>query len=176
MNTFGVYVGRFNPIHRGHGVVIQKMLETCGLKQSLLVIGSANASFSLRHFYSYCERRGIILSLFPELRVVGLPDFPDDDGAWLTALDDLIRLAGADPREVTYFGGCEEDVRFFLEDGRHCVIVSRFGDDLVGLSATRVRDALIHKRDAELYELLIPGSLPQIKTLFTKKWEEFKKI
>lgn len=176
MNKHGVYVGRFNPLHRGHVAVINKMLETCGFEHSLLVIGSANASFSLRHFFSYSERREIILSLFPELKVVGLPDFPEDDGAWLTALDDLLRLGGANPEEVIYFSGCEEDARFFLAAGRSCVIVSRFGESLQGVSATRVRDALIHNNSKELYELLAPGSLAMIKSRFQEKWEEFKKL
>jgi len=175
MKTYGVYIGRFNPIHRGHESVIREMLRICGVSNSLLVIGSSNNLFSLRHFFTYEERRGFILAVFPEIRLVGLPDYYSDT-AWLTALDDILRLAKIDPFKAIYFGGSEEDVRFFLEDGRACHIIERFEGEHSDASATRVRDALIHGRVDELSRLLIPGSEVQIRANFLRKWEEFKKI
>lgn len=144
MNNYGVYVGRFSPIHKGHEKIIRKMIENHGVERSLIIIGSSNNGFSLRHFFSYKERRAFILSEFPDVRLVGLPDYHRDD-IWLLALDDILRLSNIDPRMVTYYGGSEEDVRFFIADKRSCEIVNRFEAD-IEISATKVRDCLIHNR------------------------------
>lgn len=149
------------------------MLKKHGPECSLLVIGSSNADFSLRHFFSYHERKGFIRTLFPEIRIVGLPDYHNDQ-EWLAALDDLILAAGMDPQEVTFFGGCQEDIRFFIDDGRSCSIINRFEQGSVKISATEVRDALILGRN--LSDMVDPKLVPGIQKLFALKWEKFKKM
>lgn len=111
-----IFVGRMCPIHLGHEEIIKKMIKECG-ENSLVIVGSSNAPISLRHFFSYEERRGFVKKLFPEVAVAGLPDYPTD-GEWLTALDDIIAIAKVNPREAVFYGGCEEDIRFFLEAGK----------------------------------------------------------
>ncbi len=169
----GVYIGRFNPVHKGHLRVIETMLGRHGHENSLLIIGSSNAPFSLRHFFSYNERRNFIKKIFPEIKVVGLPDY-NNDAEWLAALDDILNAAGIDPKKVTFFGGCQEDIRFFLDDGRMCEILNRFDGTGVKVSATEVRDALIF--DRPLSDLVHPHTHEDIKATFKEKWEKFKKI
>ena len=168
-----VYVGRFNPVHVGHMRVIEAMLKKYGTEHSLLIIGSSNAPFSLRHFFSYNERRNFIKKIFPDIRVVGLPDY-HNDAEWLAALDDILHATGIDPKTVTFFGGCQEDIRFFLDDGRTCEILNRFDGTGIKISATEVRDALIF--DRSLDGLVHTKTLPDIQSLFKEKWEKFKKI
>lgn len=55
----GVYIGRLNPIHRGHQRVINKMLEEHE-EDHLLLVGSSTAPFSLRNYFSYAERSQFI--------------------------------------------------------------------------------------------------------------------
>ncbi len=173
MKKLAVYVGRFNPFHNGHAAVVGEMLKKHGAKNSLLVIGSSNAAFSLRHFFTYHERKQFIQKLFPDVKLVGLPDYHNDK-EWLSALDDILRVAGIDPRHVTFFGGCQEDIRFFLDDGRDCTIFNRFDGTSLKTSATEVRDALIAGRPLE--HLVDPTILQEMQELFKQKWEKFKKI
>ncbi len=168
----GVFVGRFCPMHLGHEAIIRKMLDES--ENPVIVIGSSNNSPSMRHFFSYEERRSVIKKVFPEIPIVGLPDY-SNDAAWLVALDDILRVTGADPAtSVTFFGGCEEDVRFFFEAGRACLLTNRFDGSTPKISATEVRDALIHDRSLE--NLLNPAVAGDVKALFTEKWEQFKKM
>lgn len=171
MKKSGAYIGRFNPVHLGHIKVIEEMIKNYGFDNSILVIGSSNTPQSLRHFFSYNERRNFIKKLFPELRIVGLPDYQNDQ-EWLRALDDILEIAGIDPKNVTFFGGCLEDLRFFDEDGRDCTILNRF--EMGKISATEVRDALIHKRDLD--GLVHKNIIPELGELFKEKWENFKKM
>lgn len=89
----GFFVGRLNPIHVGHEQVINYMIEACGPDNSTIVIGSSNTPTSMRHFFSYSERRNFIKSLYPDIRIIGIPDFNSDE-EWLVALDDLIDSLG----------------------------------------------------------------------------------
>jgi nicotinamide mononucleotide adenylyltransferase len=149
------------------------MLASTGSEQSMVIIGSSNAPFSLRNFFSYSERKSFLRAIFTEVRVMGLPDFQSDE-LWLEALDDQLEAAGFDPRKAVYYGGCEEDVRFFIEDGRKVKILNRFGK--VQVSATMVRDRLIHKQYQEVKQVLNPLISDLVIETFARKWEDFKKI
>lgn len=169
---FGVFVGRFCPLHLGHEAVVEKMIDECGDARSLLVIGSANAGCSLRHFFSYEERRFLLRLLFPSLKIVGLPDYATD-AEWLLALDDLLHAANVSPDEVVFYGGCEEDIEFFRAANRQIAILNRFDGSTPKISATEVRDALIH--DRPLAGLLNPTLHQPVRELFATKWEQFKR-
>ncbi len=173
MKKRGAYIGRFNPLHLGHAAIVGEMLAQCGAEDSILIIGSSNAPFSLRHFFSYDERKKFIRAVYPDIRIVGLPDYPSD-AEWLSALDDILAAAGMKPSEVTFFGGCEEDIRFFMDDGRACSLMNRFDGTTPKVSATEVRDALIHDRPLE--GLVHPSVAADMRELFKEKWERFKKI
>jgi len=116
--------------------------------------GSSNAPMSKRDFFSYKQRRSFIKSVYadvPTLRVVGLPDYADNE-QWLLALDDLIcAIKGwmhwEVKEKVTFFGGSREDLRFFIEDGRKVHVVNRFdGVSSPKISASEIRDDLRHGR------------------------------
>ena len=173
MKKYGVYVGRFNPLHVGHCAVIENMLKAYGLSKSIIVVGSSSAIFSLRHFFSYHERVQFIRKVFPDIKVVGLPDY-HNDVEWLAALDDILHAAGIDPKDVTFWGGCQEDIRFFCDDGRDYNIWNRFDGTSTKISATEVRDALIF--DRSLDGLVHPKLALDLKKLFKERWEKFKKL
>lgn len=171
--TYAAYIGRFSPLHVGHGAVIERMFEEFGPENSLIVIGSSNTPTTLRHFFTYDERKRFIKKVYEDARIVGLPDYATDQ-LWLSALDDLLLVAGMDPKRVTFFGGCEEDISFFQSDGRKISIMNRFDGSTKKVSATEVRDALIHGRP--LQDLVHPSILTDLLMVFAEKWETFKKM
>ncbi len=173
MKKYGIYVGRFNPLHAGHCTVIENVLKVHGIEKSLIIVGSSNTGFSLRHFFSYGERVQFIKKVFPDLKVVGLPDYRDDK-EWLSALDDILNVAGIDPKDVTFWGGCQEDIRFFCDDGRDYHILNRFDGTSKKISATEVRDALIF--DRSLDGLVHSAIISDLTKLFKEHWEKFKKM
>lgn len=168
-----VFVGRFCPVHLGHEAVIRAMIERFGIENCFVVVGSSNHPVSMRHFFSYQERKGFLLHIFPGLKVFGLPDY-GNDAEWIAALDDILAISGMDPQEVVFFGGCQEEVEFFYRFGRKVEIMNRFDGSTPKVSATEVRDALVQNR---LLDGLIGPQLIEVVTeLFKKKWEEFKKL
>lgn len=169
---FGVYCGRFNPLHAGHEAVLNEMLAQFGVERSRVIIGSANTSQSLRHFFSYEERRSFIKEIFPDIRIMPLGDMGNDD-EWMTALDDLLLSSGIAPEKVVFFGGCEEDINFFLDRNRKYHILNRFDGTTPKISATEIRDGLIHDRSLDGF--INPQVEPMVRSLFKKKWEDFQK-
>lgn len=169
---FGVVLGRLNPITKGHERNIGEMIARCG-NRSLVVLGSCNAPMSMRHFFSYGERRAFIKALFPEVRVVGMPDY-GDDADWMTALDDLLALTGVDPSEMIFFSGSEQDAEYFLAANKHVEILDRHSGTLAKVSATQVRDMLIAGGDLSQY--INPAIADEVASLFAAKWEAFRKI
>jgi len=172
-NKKAVFLGRLNPIHAGHEKVINEMISLFGVENCLVVIGSSNSNFSLHNYFSYEERRNFIKLSFPEIKIVGLPDYSSNK-EWLLALDDLLTIADIDPIEVTYFGGCEEDIIFFFNANRKCQVINRFDGSTPKISATEIRDCLIH--DRPLQDMINPCFESELRELFKQKWEVFKKI
>ena len=170
---FGVFVGRFSPLHIGHEVVIKGMIDSFGIENCLVILGSSNAPISFRHLFSYEDRRRFIKEVFGDIAIVGLPDYPTNE-EWLLALDDILDLRKIDKKEVVFFGGCEEDIYFFLEHKRPCKLFNRFDGETPKISATEVRDALIRERSLD--DLLNPKICEIVKVSFTLKWEKLKKL
>jgi nicotinic acid mononucleotide adenylyltransferase len=168
-----VYCGRFNPIHAGHEAVISEMLRLFGPKRSRVIVGSANTQQSLRHFFSYGERSAFIKTIFPTVSVMPLGDFIGSDDEWFVALDDLLTSSGMDPKKTVFFGGCEEDIVFFLARNRRCHILNRFDGTTPKVSATEIRDSLIH--DRPMNNFLNPAIEQMVKDLFKVKWMDFQK-
>ena len=168
-----VCVWRICPIHLGHQKVLDAMIKKFGIKNCLLVIGSSNAPLTMRNFFSYVERKGFVETIYPDLQVVPISDYPTDS-EWLQALDDILRFGGLSPKEVTFFGGCAEDIEFFLEVGRKHEIMNRFDGSTPKISATEVRDALIQGRPLD--GLLDPRIVDGVRGAFKGKCERFKKM
>jgi cytidyltransferase-like protein len=169
----GVYCGRFNPIHAGHEKVINEMLEHFGTERSRIVIGSANSPQSLRHFFSYEERRSLIKTIFPDICTLPLGDFATSDDEWMLALDDLLISSGMDPKKTVFYGGCEEDIAFFIKRERMHHILNRFDGTTPKVSATEIRDGLIH--DRTLNGFLNTAIEERVRNLFKIKWLDFQK-
>ena len=167
---YGVFVGRMHPIHLGHERVIKKMIHECGEENCLVVIGSSNTKTSLRHFFSYEERRNFIRTLFPEVRIVGIPDFERDE-EWLLALDDIIDTAHIELEKTTFYGGSDKDIDFFINKGRNIKIIDRYSQSISNnISATMVREAIINNHSVD--EFLNEKIKHDVINIFKKKWRE----
>ena len=93
-HQFGLFIGRFQPFHRGHESIVHKMLEECD--KVVIAIGSAQESNTKSNPFRYEYRRFIIQKVFPEyfnrIIIVGIADRenPSDDKSWGEYLLDTI--------------------------------------------------------------------------------------
>lgn len=74
-----LFIGRFQPFHKGHQFVIQELRPEYELK---LGIGSSKKKRTLENPLSSEERKRVIENCFPEIEVFKVPDF-NSDGRWV---------------------------------------------------------------------------------------------
>lgn len=174
MTKYGVFMGRMNPIHLGHEHVIDQMVKECGEANTVIIIGSSNAQTSMRHFFSYKQRRDFVRALYPTLRILPAGDFPNNDIEWAAALNDILESAfGQNTKaDVRFYGGADEDVSYYKTAGYKTKVINRFDGTTPVISATEVRDHLVHDRTLE--GLLNPKLHTDILDLFQERWEAFK--
>ncbi|MCF6766049.1 bifunctional nicotinamide-nucleotide adenylyltransferase/Nudix hydroxylase [Thiotrichales bacterium 19S3-7] len=86
--SFGVFIGRFQPLHTGHLHVINHALTQC--QKLILLVGSSNRARSIRNPFSFKERKQMILA---DLQSTGIDierillepvdDYYYDEQAWI---------------------------------------------------------------------------------------------
>jgi nicotinic acid mononucleotide adenylyltransferase len=175
MKQQGVVNGRQCPTHLGHEAIIRAMIEECGAKNSLIIIGSSQPTLNSYHsFFPYEDRRRFILRIFPEMkgRIVPLCDFPSDE-VWMTALDDVLTACGYDPQSALFYSGSQEDAQFYSQVGKQCRIMNRFDGTTPKISGTQVRDALFERRS--IADMVNPLILDDVEKTYARLWAEFKK-
>jgi bifunctional NMN adenylyltransferase/nudix hydrolase len=96
MQDLVVYVGRFQPFHRGHLSVIIKAFQVS--KRVLVLVGSANEPRSLRNPFTFDERKDMILSCLNDeqrsvIDIQGLENSLYNDDLWVTNVQSCVAAA-----------------------------------------------------------------------------------
>lgn len=92
---FGVFIGRFQPLHIGHEHVIAHALER--VKRLIVLVGSANVARDPRNPFTYAEREAMLRSAFRHevaegrLIIAPLDDHLYSDTAWVTQVQRKVR-------------------------------------------------------------------------------------
>lgn len=92
---FGVFIGRFQPLHMGHEHVIRTALEK--VRKLIVMVGSANVARDPRNPFTFAEREHMIRSAFAyemaqgRLIVEPLDDHLYSDTAWMAEVQRRVR-------------------------------------------------------------------------------------
>ncbi|MCK5017914.1 MAG: adenylyltransferase/cytidyltransferase family protein [Candidatus Peribacteraceae bacterium] len=165
IDTIGVLVGRFCPHHNGHTALINEMIHNHGHLGTLIVVGSANSPISENVPFTYKERTDMLRTIYPDIKIAGIPDFTGDDSLWLSFLDDVIKLTfrAMRRRRVYFYAGSIEDVEWYHKLGRDVVIVNRGTE---GVSGTLIRERISQGKSVET---LMDSRLNWVGDLFRKR-------
>ncbi len=114
-----VFIGRFQPFHKGHERVVQR--ATLMSKNVLVLAGSAETASSIRNPFSFNERKEMINSVFPEVIVEPINDYTYNDTKWVTEVQRIVTEVALKIANPDGFGingtadirigliGCEKD-------------------------------------------------------------------
>lgn len=148
----GLYIGRFQPFHKGHLLVVRKALEDCNTL--VIAVGSSQENRTKKNPFTYEERKlmierscqvGSFILARKKIIVVPVPDRLEysDDASWgQYVLDCVEKECGLRP-SVNFEG--KEQCRSTWFEGLDItqVVIAR---DEIPYSATTVREAMIDDR------------------------------
>jgi len=166
-----VYIGRFSPMHYGHQAIIQSMIQVAP-HDHLVLLGSCNTPIAPRHLFKFTDRINIIKSIFPEVKLAGLPDFPNDNDSWFESLDSIISLTN-DPTLTTFIGGCDADVQWFKDNNRQCIVIDRKWGITHDISGTEIRNFLAKDDKESLANFMDERIIDKATEIFKKRWSEY---
>ena len=92
---FGVFIGRFQPLHSGHEHVIRQALEQ--VQRLIVLVGSANVARDPRNPFTFDERAAMLRSVFAyelaegRLIIAPLDDHPYSDTAWVAEVQARVK-------------------------------------------------------------------------------------
>jgi bifunctional NMN adenylyltransferase/nudix hydrolase len=175
--SIAVFIGRFQPFHKGHKSVVDQALSHAD--DVIVLIGSAFRPRSPKNPFTFEERRDMIVESFPadeKQRIHCLPimDSVYDDTAWATQVRIAVQmkarqLLGADHRsEISLIGFKKDESSYYLKLFPEWRDIPVEGFKVQGatehLSATNIREQLYKGKST--YDSQLPsGSNAKIQSM-----------
>lgn len=148
-----VFIGRFQPFHNGHLLVVQGMTKVCG--RIIIGISSSQESGTAESPFTAVERRDMIQrslqakDLIPknDIMFIEIPDLPGDDAGWAKK---IIELCDGPVHQI--WTGNESVKKSFEGTGVEIKMIR----EVPGISATEVRKRIKEGGD---WKSLVPGEV-----------------
>lgn len=168
--TFGVYIGRFEPPHQAHLLVMQEALQS--VQKLIVVIGSARAARNTKNPFTAEERQDVITAMLVEAGVaksrllfVHVRDYFYNESLWLSEVQRGVQTFTHGSSDVALVGHIKDESSYYLRSfpaweflPTHVVSV---------LSATDVRKAFFENR-LEDVRGMVPAAVHDFLMRFRK--------
>tara|TARA_B100002019_G_scaffold291613_2_gene312306 strand:+ start:700 stop:1191 length:492 start_codon:yes stop_codon:yes gene_type:complete len=151
----GYIVGRFQPLHIGHIELINQLILK--FDYPIVFIGSANKYNEDKNPYSFFQRKRFIHDIFPDITVLGIDDYNDNE-LWSSVLHNKIiehlSLKGIKHTNINFLSSSKGNDHKLRENwtnnyGHHVINIP----PLHNISATNVRK-YIKNKDPKVYKLI----------------------
>ena len=157
-----VFVGRMQPFHNGHKAVIDKALENA--QEVVVVLGSCFQPRSTKNPFTFEERKAMINAVYgdkfnyagaqgniktPRVKVVGVHDYPYDDNAWVSAVQNAVNKVNIGAN-TGLIGHSKDSSSYYLKifpQWRNHVEV----DNVDGINATDIRNKILDYKGTTTY-------------------------
>lgn len=164
MKIVAAYVGRFAPFHKGHQMITDCMIKKYGIRNCLIMVASSN-SYIERTPYTFAQRKKMIKTIYPYIRVIPLPDVKPRlkhfDGTtnkiWLKQIKDIEEKLKV---RFIFYGGSKEDLEILAMRFKTYIPFSRQNNGAV--SGTKIRKALESGDNKTLREMVDPKLLKYV--------------
>lgn len=109
MDRVGLFIGRLQPLHKGHTKIINQMIEDC--KTVIIGVGSVQKNKEKHDPWNVEERKSMLRNVYSDrIKIVPLKDLGTEPGkdAWVDYVLDKIKKLGL-PEPTDYYTGSESD-------------------------------------------------------------------
>lgn len=115
---FGVFIGRFQPIHLSHLEIIKSSLKM--VNHLIIVVGSYRTSIDERNPFSFEVRSKLIFDSIPKelqscVSVIPYRDTIYDIDAWIVGLQNIVRQISSESQSILLVGHYKDDSSFYLK-------------------------------------------------------------
>ncbi len=146
-----VYVGRFQPFHKGHLEVLRRALAKA--RTVIVVLGSARRARNIKNPFLDDERQKMITAAVEDMnagdvgRIVFCPvrDYYDND-KWVAAVRNAVRSVTGPHARVGIIGHHKDHSSYYLHEFPDWSLVHE--QNCAGLCATDIRGKLFAQRDS----------------------------
>jgi len=117
MNSYAVFIGRFQPPTLAHKKIIKKALSENDYL--IIVIGSYMTASTIKNPWNFEQRKELILGMFKEdiqqrLFFIAIKDYPYDDQQWVTYIQNRVyNIAGNS--HIKLYGHFKDNSSYYLK-------------------------------------------------------------
>ena len=154
----GLYIGRFQPFHKGHLSVVREALQHC--EKLIIVIGSAQEHGTPKNPFDFELRKELIhrglKGLGERVCIIGINDRPEveNDSSWGEYVMNEIFVRTAYVPTINFEGN--EEVRSHWFDTIN-IEQFRVNREIIPVSATMVRKAIIEDNFDNFADMMPTG-------------------
>lgn len=158
--TFGVYIGRFEPPHQAHLLVMREALES--VQKLIVVIGSARAARNTKNPFTAEERQDIITAMLQEVGIpksrllfVHVRDYFYNESLWLSEVQRGVQAFTHGSSDVALIGHIKDESSYYLRSFPAWEFIPTHV--VSPLSATDVRKAYFEDRLEDVRGMVPPA-------------------
>ncbi|MFC4426597.1 bifunctional nicotinamide-nucleotide adenylyltransferase/Nudix hydroxylase [Deinococcus navajonensis] len=158
--TFGVYIGRFEPPHQAHLLVMLEALQS--VQKLIVVIGSARAARNTKNPFTAEERQEVITAMLLEAGVarsrllfVHVRDYFYNESLWLSEVQAGVQAHTRGSSDVALIGHLKDESSYYLRSFPAWEFIPTHV--VSPLSSTDVRAAYFEDRLEEVAGMVPPS-------------------
>jgi bifunctional NMN adenylyltransferase/nudix hydrolase len=114
---YAVFIGRFQPFHKGHLEACRQALQVAD--KLIILVGSATSSPNIRNPFSFEERKEMILanllSYSSKILIIPIRDYYYSDPAWLAQVQKSVSVASNNSNSIALIGFKKDETSYYLD-------------------------------------------------------------
>ena len=168
-----VFIGRFQPFHRGHLAIVQRALAQA--EHLVILCAPCNAPRTLKNPFTFRERETMIRACLgaaerQRVRLLPLADSTYDDAAWNARVRRLVATAagelGIEGETPALIGHKKDASSYYLDLFPDWDLLAV--DNIENISATPIREAYLRRAEDALQSSQLPAAVREWLSAFVE--------
>lgn len=144
MHEFGIYIGRFQPMHTAHLATVRFALLQA--KQVIIILGSDNQARTVKNPWTSAERIAMLTGALTaeehtRVKVIPMRDYLYNDNTWVAEVQRVINAEIGKSKDVVLVGHAKDASSFYLKLFPQWTFVPT-DLNMPGYDATKIRELM----------------------------------